>query len=128
MKEARNGKTETRIFKGEYKRRLAAIREAMSARDMDILFVEDPSNIAWITGYDGWSFYTHQGAIVFHDRDPVWWGRAQDAGGALRTVWMEDGNVMFYEDRYVQSTARHPMQDLAGKMPGFRMRRGTDRG
>ena len=105
--------------RGEYKRRLAAIREAMSARDMDILFVEDPSNIAWLTGYDGWSFYTHQGAIVFHDRDPVWWGRAQDAGGALRTVWMEDGNVIFYEDHYVQSTARHPMQDLAGKMRDF---------
>jgi ectoine hydrolase len=38
--------------------------------------------MAWLTGYDGWSFYVHQGVIVFHDADPVWWGPLQDANGA----------------------------------------------
>lgn len=97
----------------EYARRLAMVRSAMAARDIDVLFVEDPSNMAWITGYDGWSFYVHQGVIVFHDADPVWWGRGQDANGAVRTVWMEDAHVCGYADDYVQSTERHPMQDLA---------------
>ena len=46
----------------------------MAERGIDILFVTDPSNQAWLTGYDGWSFYVHQGVIVTLDRDPIWWG------------------------------------------------------
>jgi len=98
----------------EYQRRLAAVRGAMAKRDIDVLFVEDPSNMAWITGYDGWSFYVHQGVVISHDDDPVWWGRTQDANGAMRTVWMDDAHVTRYPDNYVQSTERHPMQTLAG--------------
>jgi ectoine hydrolase len=97
----------------EYERRLAKVRAAMAAQDMDLLFIEDPSNMAWLTGYDGWSFYVHQGVLVFHDADPVWWGRSQDANGALRTVWMTDDNVAWYPDHYVQSTLCHPMELLA---------------
>ena len=41
---------------GEYDRRLDLVRTVMAARDLDALFVEDPSNMAWLTGYDGWSF------------------------------------------------------------------------
>lgn len=47
--------------RGEYARRLAKVRRAMAERDIDVLFVEDPSNMSWLTGYDGWSFYVHQG-------------------------------------------------------------------
>ena len=97
----------------EYQRRLALARQAMAQKDIDVLFVEDPSNMAWLTGYDGWSFYVHQGVLVFHDEDPIWWGRRQDSNGAIRTVWMDDTRVMHYLDHYVQSTERHPMQVLA---------------
>jgi ectoine hydrolase len=97
----------------EFSRRLAKTRAAMEKKGIDVLFVEDPSNMAWLTGYDGWSFYVHQGVIVFHDEDPIWWGRRQDANGAYRTVWMADDRVTFYADNYVQSTERHPMQVLA---------------
>lgn len=97
----------------EYDRRLAKVRGAMAERNIDVLFVEDPSNMAWITGYDGWSFYVHQGVVVFHDADPVWWGRSQDVSGAVRTVWMADEHTAGYADSYVQSTVKHPMQNLA---------------
>lgn len=100
----------------EYSRRLAKARRAMAAQGLDVLFVEDPSNMAWLTGYDGWSFYVHQGVIVFHDADPVWWGRMQDANGAVRTVWMQDDRVVGYQDHFVQSKVRHPMQDLAQRL------------
>lgn len=100
----------------EYWRRLKIVRTAMMDKNIELLFVEDPSNIAWITGYDGWSFYTHQGAIVFQDRNPAWWGRAQDKNGALRTVWMADDDVTYYPDHFVQSTTCHPMEDLADKI------------
>jgi len=98
---------------GEYERRLTKVRAAMAARDIDVLFVEDPSNMAWLTGYDGWSFYVHQGVVVFHDQDPIWWGRGQDANGAIRTVWMADERVTSYPDRYIQSPTLHPMETLA---------------
>ncbi|SDU31277.1 ectoine hydrolase DoeA [Stappia sp. ES.058] len=97
----------------EFSRRLEKVRAAMRENDIDILFVEDPSNMAWLTGYDGWSFYVHQGVLVFHDAEPIWWGRLQDANGAVRTVWMDDERVSGYPDFYVQSTLRHPMETLA---------------
>ena len=59
----------------EYDRRLAKTRAAMEDAGLDILFVTDPSNQHWLTGYDGWSFYVHQGVIVLPDHDPIWWGR-----------------------------------------------------
>ena len=101
------------ISNAEYSRRLTKTRAAMAAKGIETLFVTDPSNMAWLTGYDGWSFYVHQGVIMFADQDPVWWGRRQDANGAIRTVWMTNDRVHGYADNYVQSTERHPMQDLA---------------
>ena len=97
----------------EYARRLNLVRKAMEKDGIDVLFVEDPSNMAWLTGYDGWSFYVHQGVLVFHDADPIWWGREQDANGAVRTVYMDDTRVLSYPDHYVQSTKIHPMETLA---------------
>ena len=103
----------------EYARRLAKTRAAMAARGIEVLFVTDPSNQHWLTGYDGWSFYVHQGVIVLPEADPVWWGRNQDANGAVRTVWMTDDRVIGYADNYVQSTERHPMQDLVERLRGM---------
>ncbi len=97
----------------EYQRRLDLVRTDMSKRGIDVLFLEDPSNMAWTTGYDGWSFYVHQGVVVFLDEEPIWWGRRQDANGARRTVWMDDARVSSYADHFIQSSERHPMQDLA---------------
>ncbi|MDN5926476.1 MAG: ectoine hydrolase DoeA [Hyphomicrobiales bacterium] len=97
----------------EYQARLAKTRKAMDKAGIDVLFVEDPSNMAWLTGYDGWSFYVHQGVLVFPDEDPVWWGRGQDRNGALRTSWIAEDRMLPYADHYVQSTERHPMQTLA---------------
>jgi ectoine hydrolase len=39
-----------------------------------------------------------------------------DAFGALRTVWMEEKSVIGYDDRYIQSTTCHPMEDLAAHL------------
>ncbi len=109
----------------EYQRRLDLVRTDMSKRGIDVLFLEDPSNMAWTTGYDGWSFYVHQGVVVFLDEEPIWWGRRQDANGARRTVWMDDARVASYADHFIQSSERHPMQDLARllELRGTRTRR-----
>ena len=97
----------------EYSRRVAKTRVAMQKAGLDVIFVTDPSNQAWLTGYDGWSFYVHQGVILTMDGDPHWWGRNMDSFGALRTCWMQKATIHGYADNFVQSTVRHPMQDLA---------------
>lgn len=96
----------------EYSRRLDLSRVAMAAANLDVLFVTDPSNQAWLTGYDGWSFYVHQGVILPLNGDPIWWGRKMDGFGALRTVWMADDKIISYSDDFVQSATCHPMEDL----------------
>ncbi len=98
----------------EYAARLDKTRKAMAARGVDLLWVTDPSNMSWLTGYDGWSFYVHQGVIVPPDGPPIWWGRNQDSNGAVRTVYMDDDHVLSYPDIYVQSSERHPMDQLSG--------------
>lgn len=97
----------------EYAHRLAKTRRAMQARGIDVLLVTDPSNMAWLTGYDGWSFYVHQCVLVGPEGDPIWFGRGQDANGAKRTVYMSLDHIIGYPDHYVQSTERHPMDYLA---------------
>ncbi|MGB3278752.1 MAG: M24 family metallopeptidase [Pseudorhodobacter sp.] len=99
--------------KDEYDRRLALTRAAMQAAGLDAVFVTDPSNQAWLTGYDGWSFYVHQGVIVPQTGEPIWWGRYMDMMGGRRTCWMDHTNILGYGDHYVQSTQIHPMEDLA---------------
>ncbi|MFT5066846.1 MAG: ectoine hydrolase [Yoonia sp.] len=98
---------------GEYAARLAKTRAEMSARGLDAIFVTDPSNMAWLTGYDGWSFYVHQGVLLTLDGEPIWWGRAMDAVGAQRTTYLNHDHIAGYDDTYVQNPAKHPMEDLS---------------
>ena len=62
----------------EYTRRLDITRAAMERRGVEVLIVTDPSNMAWLTGYDGWSFYVHQAVVLPLIDRPYWWGRNQD--------------------------------------------------
>ena len=97
----------------EYAHRLAQVRAAMGEAGVEVLFTCDPSNMAWLTGYDGWSFYVHQGVIVGPTGEPLFWGRKMDAMGALRTCYMGADDITGYPDHFVMSTERHPMDHLA---------------
>ena len=97
----------------EYQARIAKTRHAMTVAGLDAIFVTDPSNMAWLTGYDGWSFYVHQGVLLTLDGDPMWWGRGMDANGAKRPVFMRHDDILGYDDTYVQNPEKHPMEDLS---------------
>ena len=99
--------------RAEFAERLAKTRAAMAKHGVELLIVSDPSNMAWLTGYDGWSFYVHQAVVVPPSGEPVWYGRGQDAAGARRTAYLAHDNIVGYPDHYVQSTERHPMDLLA---------------
>ncbi|TGU46143.1 ectoine hydrolase DoeA [bacterium M00.F.Ca.ET.152.01.1.1] len=96
----------------EYNARLEATRMAMEHEGVDLLIVTDPANMAWLTGYDGWSFYVHQCVLVRQDEDTIWFGREMDANGARRTIYMDESRIRSYADHYVQSSQYHPMTAL----------------
>ncbi|WP_313353119.1 ectoine hydrolase DoeA [Paracoccus sp. (in: a-proteobacteria)] len=98
----------------EYAERLAKTRRAMEEKGVDLLIVTDPSNMNWLTGYDGWSFYVHQCVVVPPDGEPIWYGRGQDANGAKLTAYLRHENIIGYPDHYVQNPAMHPMDYLSG--------------
>ncbi|AGB75415.1 MULTISPECIES: ectoine hydrolase DoeA [Rhizobium] len=101
--------------RAEYAARLEKTRRAMEKAGVDLVIVTDPSNMHWLTGYDGWSFYVHQCVLVPGSGEPIWYGRGQDANGAKRTAYLSDDNIIGYPDHYVQSNERHPM-DLLSKI------------
>ncbi|MEM7465050.1 MAG: ectoine hydrolase DoeA [Pseudomonadota bacterium] len=100
----------------EYEQRIQKTRQSMLERGIDVLIVSDPSNMNWLTGYDGWSFYVHQCVILGLQDEPVWFGREQDANGAIRTCFMKSESLIGYPDHYVQSTERHPMDYLSERL------------
>ena len=104
---------ELSFTRAEYANRLVKVRRAMEDAGIELLFTCDPSNMAWLTGYDGWSFYVHQGILIGPSGEPVFWGRAMDAVGAGKTCYMDMDNIVGYSDDYVMSTERHAMQNLA---------------
>jgi len=98
----------------EYKGRIRKTKKRMETEGIDVLFISQPANMNYLTGYDGWSFYVHQGVIVSLDKEgPIWVGRAMDANGAKITTFLKDEDIRGYPDDYVQSKAKHPMQFVA---------------
>jgi len=98
----------------EYMERLANTKKSMEEKGIEVLIVTDPANMNYLTGFDGWSFYVHQGVIVMLDeQQPIWFGRGQDGNAARLTTYLDDKNIYAYQDDYVQSTVKHPYEYVA---------------
>jgi len=111
--------------RAEYLARVARVKAAMGRRGIDLLLIASPANQFWVTGYDGWSFYTPQMvAVSLLQEEPIWIGRKMDAVGAKFTAFLAEANVVPYPDHYVGSPDLHPMQFVAEEL----QRRGWDRG
>ncbi len=106
----------------EYKYRVKRTQQMMDHRGIETLLVMDPGGMNYLSGYDGWSFYVHQGVIIsLNDEMPYWFGRKQDSNGARITTWLDEDHIRGYEDYYVQSRYTHTMRFVAGlfKFLGF---------
>ncbi|PHO11084.1 ectoine hydrolase DoeA [Malaciobacter canalis] len=100
--------------KAEYVKRVKKVQREMRRKGIDVLLATDPGNMNWLTGYDGWSFYVHQGVIVSLDEEePIWFGRAMDRSAALLRCYMKDDKLVAYPEEYVQNLDKHPMEWLA---------------
>ncbi len=94
----------------EYIQRISKTKQRMAERGIDVLLVTDPANMNYLTGYDGWSFYTHQVVAVSLDaEEPVWIGRLMDVACARHTTFLRPENIVGYPDVYVYDRSRHAM-------------------
>ncbi|HWE14070.1 MAG TPA: M24 family metallopeptidase [Solirubrobacteraceae bacterium] len=102
--------------RGEYDARLRSVRERMEAQGLAALVVTDPANMHYLTGYDGWSFYTPQCVVVPADAEPLIFTRGMDAAGARLTTILDPSRIFGYPDDYVQRRDTHPMDWIAAEL------------
>jgi ectoine hydrolase len=100
----------------EYHDRLRRVRERMAAAGLDGLIVTDPANMNYLTGYDGWSFYTPQCVVVPAEGDVVLCTRQMDATGARLTTFLDNDWILGFPDDFVQQRDRHPMEWIADEL------------
>jgi Xaa-Pro dipeptidase len=100
--------------KEEFDSRVGKVKAAMEKAGIDVLLAADTANMNYLTGYDGWSFYTPQMVIVALDaREPIWTGRLMDAKGCQFTTYLKPENVRGFPDIYVQTPERHAASYMA---------------
>jgi len=99
--------------KEEYKQRLKKVQNLMQDKGIDLLISQDTANMNYLTGYDAWSFYYAQCAIVHLNSDePLCFVRAQDAGGAYIKTYLKDENIIAYDEKYIHTWPSHPYDPL----------------
>ena len=99
--------------KTEYDRRINDVKQRMEAAGFDLLICQDPASMGWLTGFDGWSFYTPQAVLVhLEETSPMWFGRAQDAKSAHITTDLPDENIIGYSEPLVHHPLKHPFDEL----------------
>ncbi len=99
--------------KSEYERRVADVKRRMSTAGLDLLICQEPASMCWMTGFDGWSFYTPQAVLVHTDEDaPLWFGRAQDAKSAHITTDLPSQNIVPFSEHLVHHPVKHPFDEL----------------
>ncbi|NNF80813.1 MAG: M24 family metallopeptidase, partial [Rhizobiales bacterium] len=97
----------------EFQRRVSSVQQRMEEEGFDLLVCQDPANMGWMTGFDGWSFYTPQAVVVHLDEEwPIWFGRAQDAKSAHITTDLPAGNIIGFSEPLVHHATQHPFDEL----------------
>ena len=97
----------------EFERRLAKVKQNMEAAGFDLLICQDPANMGWLTGFDGWSFYTPQAVVVSQNESwPIWFGREQDAKSAHITTDLPADNIVGFSEPLVHHATQHPFDEL----------------
>lgn len=105
--------------RAEYAQRLAGVKARMEKAGFDLIICQDPANMGWLTGFDGWSFYVPQCVVVHRDEEtPIWFGRAQDAKSAHFTTYLPARNIVPYSEGLIQHAVGHPYDELCDLIRG----------
>lgn len=97
----------------EYAKRVADTKLRMQAAGFDLILCQDPANMCWLTGFNGWSFYVPQCVLVHVEEEwPLWFGRAQDAKCAAVTTDLPERNIVAFSEGLVHHRTGHPYDEL----------------
>ena len=100
----------------EYEARLAAVRDGMSERDTEVLLVQHPPNVLYMTGYQTFSPNFGECLVVPQEGDPTLLVPSPELGGALVHTWLDDRRG-YSADRsnaqYIADTLREKKNDGA---------------
>lgn len=100
----------------EFLQRVKQVQSRMAAAGIDVLLVSDPANMNYLSGYDAYSYYTHQMLAVAADvAEPIWIGRKMDVACARYTAFMDEANLVGYPETFI-GTDRHPMNFVAQQL------------
>lgn len=105
---------QTPFDREEYAGRVARVKASMERAGLDALVCVEPANIAYLTGYDAWSWYTPQAVVVARSlEEPLWVGREQDMACARWATQLSEASILGYPDDYITDTSRHGMEYVA---------------
>lgn len=101
----------------EYRRRVANVAKAMQAKGIDTLVVLSEPHICYLTGYEGDSDYVPQAAILrAGDQDPILIFREMDIHCAYPTVYLDEGRIEWYPERYIGTSERSPWEVIGARV------------
>ncbi|MFD9667982.1 M24 family metallopeptidase [Rhodococcus sp. NPDC059968] len=101
----------------EYRTRLDGVRQSMSEAGLDALLVFQEGNLCYLTGYEGWSAYVPQAALVTLDDDPLLILREMDLLCADST-WLPEGRLAGYSESFIGSAERSPWEAIGEMVKG----------
>lgn len=97
----------------EYRQRTARLRQRMAEHGMDVMLVFNEANMNYLTGYDGYSDYVPQLALVSqHEEDPWLILREMDVACATVTSYLPRARLLSYSEKYIGSSQRTPWQPI----------------
>lgn len=97
----------------EYRQRTARLRHQMAERGMDALLVLNEPNMNYLTGYDGFSDYVPQLALICQNEEDPWLIlREMDVACATVSSYLSESRVISYPEKYIGSSERTPWQPI----------------
>ena len=98
----------------EYQGRLDALRGRMEARGIDVLLVNSPENLYYVSGYQTPGYYWYQTLLAPLDREPVFITRLNEASNIEPFSWVEDSRPYEDHEDWIEHT-RDVLADLGKK-------------
>lgn len=101
----------------EYRDRVSAVSAEMEKRNIDTLVVFSEANLCYLTGYEGFSDYVPQAAILrAGDTDPILLLREMDIHCAYPTAYLTDDKIECYSEDHIGTSARSPWDAIGDRV------------
>ena len=88
----------------EYQERLKALRSRMEQKGMDVMMINTPENLYYMTGYQTPGYYWYQTLILPLEQEPVIITRLNESSNVEPLTWVEDSRPYEDTDDWIEKT------------------------